>query len=921
MYVTGIPRQFLFGKGTFREASVAQRMSWIANRSTTRKEDIVYCLFGIFDVQMDLRYSEGRKKAFLRLQEEIMKTSYDDSILAWDLDTSQADNDSKTTTGNLCGPILATDPRAFANSRPIVSWVGQSTIHLEKLTGGFIWVQLSLHTTQSGQTYGLLKSSSHLPDGLVVGIPLRRVTHGANSDEYMRPEGSKAILLPRPLNAEPPRKVKICSPFTPRDAQTRNQRYGFKISPAQSLGDKLELVEVYPPDRWLQDKSLIITCVDFQRDSTLQVWTRFRHTETESRHVVVLLELEVKDALPLARCHVMTAAREASLQTLANRVNSMSASTFGKTRASVDSFHLEVNVNSASLETYQFYRVEITPLDLPAEGTVDVTAELDLLDYSQRLQDFFEESRNIGPRIDQIAGHIGEKKAHVDQRSAYRDKLLHQLDQLQREKDLLDEELGRSNRELRDLADEDKRLRARDEEILNQLSSPRQLLEYFDDGRNFQWHKLIFSRLSDILPTTDPYVLKMPDILERTYMQAVLTGNTAAIKYLHSLLSHANFEDGACRGILQTAVAGGSMAAIAWLLKAGFAIDFVDKRGMTALAQASAQGNIAAVQFLLEQHAQVQPQVPNVAPPILFAAAANQVSVLQLLLEKGANTGVTNSIGGSALAIAVRQGFMEVAKLLIGYGAAIDLGTPDGWSPLLIAVQIGNTEMVRLLLSHDASVHSKAFERYAVRGTQFHADPRVPGIDEATLHNWLPAAGGWTPLNLAAQIGRLDIIQLLLERKPDLEAKNIHGRTALLAAARNGHYQVAQLLLDNGSNIEARDNYEDTALLLAIREGYDEVTQLLLDKGATIHVVSRKRRTPLHVATINGRANAVRVLLEKGAGWDLPDAEGKTPLQYAWHLMQTPPGQTAGLQQMPEIYQRLSNAAAMYSATLQKPVQ
>ncbi|KAL7907009.1 heterokaryon incompatibility domain-containing protein [Trichoderma velutinum] len=62
--------------------SIAQRMSWASRRTTTREEDLAYCLLGIFDVNMPLLYGEG-PKAFQRLQEEIIKKSDDQSILAW----------------------------------------------------------------------------------------------------------------------------------------------------------------------------------------------------------------------------------------------------------------------------------------------------------------------------------------------------------------------------------------------------------------------------------------------------------------------------------------------------------------------------------------------------------------------------------------------------------------------------------------------------------------------------------------------------------------------------------------------------------------------------------------------------------------------------------------------------------------------
>ncbi|KAH7408302.1 kinesin light chain 1 [Phaeosphaeria sp. MPI-PUGE-AT-0046c] len=51
--------------------SVEERMSWAAHRTTTLKEDKVYCLLGIFGVFLSLIYGEGEAYATLRLREEI----------------------------------------------------------------------------------------------------------------------------------------------------------------------------------------------------------------------------------------------------------------------------------------------------------------------------------------------------------------------------------------------------------------------------------------------------------------------------------------------------------------------------------------------------------------------------------------------------------------------------------------------------------------------------------------------------------------------------------------------------------------------------------------------------------------------------------------------------------------------------------
>ena len=38
-------------------------MAWASKRDTTREEDIVYSLFGMFEVHMPLIYGEGKEKA------------------------------------------------------------------------------------------------------------------------------------------------------------------------------------------------------------------------------------------------------------------------------------------------------------------------------------------------------------------------------------------------------------------------------------------------------------------------------------------------------------------------------------------------------------------------------------------------------------------------------------------------------------------------------------------------------------------------------------------------------------------------------------------------------------------------------------------------------------------------------------------
>jgi hypothetical protein len=66
---TGIPGNTYT---SFHPFSMAQKMSWASTRRTSKAEDIAYSVLGLFEINMLMFYSEG-KRAFIQLQEEIIK--------------------------------------------------------------------------------------------------------------------------------------------------------------------------------------------------------------------------------------------------------------------------------------------------------------------------------------------------------------------------------------------------------------------------------------------------------------------------------------------------------------------------------------------------------------------------------------------------------------------------------------------------------------------------------------------------------------------------------------------------------------------------------------------------------------------------------------------------------------------------------
>jgi hypothetical protein len=110
--ITGIDVDILEGFKDLKSESVAKRMSWASARVTTRAEDMAYCLMGLFNVNMPMLYGEGNK-AFIRLQEKIMKYSDDHSLFAWTAPSIHPE---------LFHGLLADSPNDFANSGDIVPY-------------------------------------------------------------------------------------------------------------------------------------------------------------------------------------------------------------------------------------------------------------------------------------------------------------------------------------------------------------------------------------------------------------------------------------------------------------------------------------------------------------------------------------------------------------------------------------------------------------------------------------------------------------------------------------------------------------------------------------------------------------------------------------------------------------------------------
>ena len=138
-----------------------------------------------------------------------------------------------------------------------------------------------------------------------------------------------------------------------------------------------------------------------------------------------------------------------------------------------------------------------------------------------------------------------------------------------------------------------------------------------------------------------------------------------------------------------------------------------------------------------------------------------------------------------------------------------------------------------------------------------------------------------TALGEAAKNGFYDVVKVVLEHDPDVNAQDWAGRTPLYFAARRGHHGVVELLL-SGDGVLV-DTSDASPLQVAASEGHASVVKLLLDLGkADVNSRTDDGETALLCAAQEGHEEVTELLLRcTGIETDVVDKWSKTPLFYA----------------------------------------
>ncbi len=330
------------------------------------------------------------------------------------------------------------------------------------------------------------------------------------------------------------------------------------------------------------------------------------------------------------------------------------------------------------------------------------------------------------------------------------------------------------------------------------------------------------------------------------------------------------------------------------------------------LVTAVRSGWMSATKLLLENGAILNPESPRRLTPLTAAAAGGNKGIVELLLSKGANINALDGVHGWApLHYAVYYGLRTLAETLLGHGADVDVRSDDGNRPLHLAVDKGFTSLVELLLAHKADINApgKGGETPLFEAIQGNRVEMVQFLISNKANVNFKTESGETPLLCAAGTKNINIaiLKALLDSGADVEA-SAGGHHPLDLAINRGRADLVELLLQKNADPNARGrwtvaveegpgtwNYLDrmvTPLILAIPhnnpDGQSKIAEILLQHSANPDLTDEAGDTPLDYAIRNVNTNTIAELILHHADVNAPDRQGDPPLAYISRFVNDP---------------------------------
>jgi len=352
---------------------------------------------------------------------------------------------------------------------------------------------------------------------------------------------------------------------------------------------------------------------------------------------------------------------------------------------------------------------------------------------------------------------------------------------------------------------------------------------------------------------------------------------------------------------------------LSYVLKSGDRI--IDKMKLLVAANISLQPypfvemlpwceNETVVQFLLElffsKKMDVNKAIYDGKTPLIGAVIAENVHMMNILISRGADVNKTITgcsqpeiEGFTPLHLVAKNGKDNgLLQILLFHKANVHVSTKWGCTPLHLAVMFGTETIVKTLVDHNADVNASF---------------------SLTLTGYLckiygSVIRGETALHRSCYRSKTEIMRKLLDSKVIvLDAKDINGRTPLFLAIEGGREEMVRILISYGSNVNTMSNKGQTPLGAAVKRGDLQIVTVLIESGANVnppvteflsenpplllsaamqaeslrHVSKKDMYSAFNISKRrNENEEIVKLLIRNHADIDAKSYDGKTALDY-----------------------------------------
>jgi ankyrin repeat protein len=124
--------------------------------------------------------------------------------------------------------------------------------------------------------------------------------------------------------------------------------------------------------------------------------------------------------------------------------------------------------------------------------------------------------------------------------------------------------------------------------------------------------------------------------------------------------------------------------------------------------------------------------------------------------------------------------------------------------------------------------------------------------------------GGDTALIDASRNNNYEIVKFLINHNANVSHYNNKGQSALIMVADNGNIDIAKLLIKAKANINHADIENNNALIIAVFENHIDIVKLLIENNANVNYKNSNNLSAISIASSFGYIDVVNLLLYKG---------------------------------------------------------